>query len=249
MSIRTIKESKVAQLTIRTFWFVIASTLTFFIVCPMVYSTKFIFENWYRFFPRRFNPRKSIFEGVDFRGAVYNEPGEMFSGEPLIDFALNKNSAQHFNFANFSKMDLKGKVFNHAYADSANFSGANLSKAKFLNIDLGFADFRGANLTGCAFISCPKIETAKFSDPKEKGLISGALCEIVCIANIASHYKFLGIINSFDIDNGMMVMLFDVSAKSFSFTSPATGEIFRDLPLWLIHGTFAAVASENNNEN
>lgn len=236
-----LKENKVVSLVIETFFFLVAKTLICFFAYPMVYSTKFIFENWYRLFPRRFNPRKNIFEGVDFRAAVCSEPGYEFTGKPLIDFA-----GTQLNFANFSGMDLKGKVFSNAYADSANFCGADLTRAKFLNVDLGFADFRGANLTGCTFVSCSKIGTAKFPDPKEKGLISGALCEIVCLGNLAAHLLedlVPGSNRSFDIDNGMMVMLFDVDndKQTFSFTCPATSEIFRDLPLWLIHGTFVAV--------
>lgn len=232
-----LSENIVCVLVAHTMILLFLKVLLFLVVYPTVYSTRFIFENWYKWFPRKYDPRKDIKEGVDFR----NTPQQM-SKEFLLD---------RLNFANFSGMNLTGHVFRNCYADSVNFSGADLTQAGFLNTNLCFADFRDANLTGCAFSQCDGISTARFSDPKEKGLVSGALAKAVKIEALLSFiletFDFSKAKLNFGVENGMMVMLFDVNTKTktFSFTCPATGEIYRDLPLWLIHGTFVAVTSEN----
>lgn len=237
-------DHRVFRLALWTGVILFAKTLVILIGYPLIYSTKAIFESWYRFFPRRFDENKNIFEGVDFRNSTTH------NGKPLIE-EIHSNKTFAINFANFSGMRLYGKFFRCCYADSANFSGADLTNAIFLDTNLSFADFRGANLTRCAFVQCDGISLAKFSDPKEKGFVPGTLCKVVftdgLLSYFVAHPSHLGCVPE-PIEEGNMLMLVDVDTKNntFSFLSPATGNTLRDLPAWIVHTAFEIAPAEEN---
>ena len=62
-----LSENIVCVLVTQTMILLFLKVLLFLVVYPTVYSTRFIFENWYKWFPRKYDPRKDIKEGVDFR--------------------------------------------------------------------------------------------------------------------------------------------------------------------------------------
>lgn len=217
-------DHRVFRLVLWTGVILFAKTLVILIGYPLVYSTKAIFESLYRFFPRKFDENKNIFEGVDFRNSTTH------NGKPLIE-EIHSNKTFAINFANFS--------------------GADLTNAIFLDTNLSFADFRGANLTRCAFVQCDGISLAKFSDPKEKGFVPGTLCKVVfadgLLSYFVAHPSRLGCVPE-PIEEGNMLMLVDVDTKNntFSFLSPATGNTLRDLPVWIVHTAFGIASAEEN---